>query len=302
MLLCISSQPSQHKSRLKRTLHLKCDICDREFIKPFFAHIEQARHHFCSRECQGKAQHKGGLLDIKKRQVMHDRYGVENPQQLKCVREKSRRTNVERYGTEVGSQSEQVKAVARRTNIERYGVEWHTQSENFAEKSAKTWMNKYGVNHPMKSEVVKAKYDFLASWRKAHETKKLNGTYASSKGEKKFFLRLCKLFRNVERQVPVIYENGTWHVDFKIDDTYVQFDGVYWHGLDRSLKEICESDKPRDKVIFARFEHDRYQDVWFTERNMKLIRITDRQEKKLSDDELRRLLTNQGNTWRRKTI
>jgi hypothetical protein len=58
-------------------------------------------------------------------------------------------------------------------------------------------------------------------------------------------------------------------------DTYVQLDGVYWHGLDRPIELIAEHRTKRDVQIHKKWATDREQDAWFAERGMKLVRITD---------------------------
>lgn len=72
--------------------------------------------------------------------------------------------------------------------------------------------------------------------------------------------------------------NG-WIVDFYIKsiDTYVQFDGVYWHGLDRTLKELKASKSPRDIMIRKARARDRKQDRWFKANGKRLVRVTDRE-------------------------
>lgn len=146
----------------------------------------------------------------------------------------------------------------------------------------------------MQAAEVKAKYNFNDIWIKSHETKKQNGTYASSKAEDRFYERLVRLFGNVERQVSIIHDVGQWSIDFKINDVYVQFDGVYWHGLDRPVQMIRESGKMRDQAILWAIEGDQLQNAWFAARGLRLVRITDQQEKTLSDDALLKLLTMQG--------
>ena len=81
--------------------------------------------------------------------------------------------------------------------------------------------------------------------------------------------------------------NG-WSIDFYIKpiDKYVQFDGVYWHGLDRSLDKIKKLEKPRDKRILDTYLLDRRQDSWFEENKLNLFRITDRQFNKIHESEL----------------
>lgn len=71
---------------------------------------------------------------------------------------------------------------------------------------------------------------------------------------------------------------------------YVQFDGIYWYGLDRPLDVIKESGKLRDNFLVKRYYVDRRQHAWFVARNLKLVRVTDLQAKKLSDGDLRVLL------------
>lgn len=291
MLLFISSTPSRRKSRPKRTLHLRCDVCDVEYTKPFSTHVEVALYHICSRNCHTLAQRTGGLLDQKKRVTFLTRYGADNPQRIETFHKATRATNIERYGVAVSSQAGVVKERARLTNRERFNVDWHTQSENFFEKSKKTWLHRYGVDHPMRSVVVKRKHDFSCSWKKAHETKKKNGTYSSSNCERKFFERLQKLFPHVETQIHVQHDVGVWLIDFRVGDVYVQLDGSYWHGLDRPIDVIKSSTKPRDGAIVRAFYRDREQDAWFAAQNMRLIRITDKQAKSLTDDALRGLVT-----------
>ena len=81
--------------------------------------------------------------------------------------------------------------------------------------------------------------------------------------------------------------NG-WSIDFYIKpiDKYVQFDGVYWHGLDCSLDKIKKLEKPRDKRILDTYLLDRRQDSWFEKNDLNLLRITDRQFNKIHESEL----------------
>jgi len=80
---------------------------------------------------------------------------------------------------------------------------------------------------------------------------------------------------NVEQHVLV---NG-WSIDFYIKTTnvYVQFDGVYWHGLNKPIDVIKTETAKRSMTIVATYEKDRHQDLWFKENNVRLIRITDQQ-------------------------
>jgi hypothetical protein len=70
-----------------------------------------------------------------------------------------------------------------------------------------------------------------------------------------------------------------WPIDFYVKsiDTYIQFDGEYWHGLDRPLEEIQKFKTSRDRRIFEGWNRDREQDKWFREQGLKLNRITNKQ-------------------------
>ena len=67
-------------------------------------------------------------------------------------------------------------------------------------------------------------------------------------------------------------------IDFYISsiDTYVQFDGVYLHGLDRSFEEISLFKNPRDKTILGTFKRDLLQAETFKSLGFILVRITDK--------------------------
>lgn len=117
---------------------------------------------------------------------------------------------------------------------------------------------------------------------KIHQTLKQNGTYVKSRDEDAFFEYLCQCVEDeavIERQVMV---NG-WRIDFYIKsiDTYVQFDGEYWHGLDRPLSVIAEHYSPRDINIEGTFYKDIEQNDWFNQNRKSLVRVTDKEFKKV---------------------
>lgn len=108
---------------------------------------------------------------------------------------------------------------------------------------------------------------------------KFRGSYGKSKIEDAYYVKLCETYGidNVERQVTP--EGTHWPIDFYIKsiDAWIQFDGVYWHGLDRHIELIAEHRSKRDVVIHRKWLTDREQDEWFKKCGLKLIRVTDRQ-------------------------
>lgn len=139
---------------------------------------------------------------------------------------------------------------------------------------------RYGVESMLMLPEVRALANTPEKCRQRHETMKRNGSYFNSRSEDAFYGWLVGRFGedDVERQVVV----SKWPIDFHVKsiDTYVQFDGEYWHGLDRPLEEIMKFKTPRDQTIMRKFQIDREQDVWFAENSLRLIRVTDKQFKR----------------------
>ena len=52
-------------------------------------------------------------------------------------------------------------------------------------------------------------------------------------------------------------------------------DGVYWHGMDRSLEEVKSFGLPRDKKIHEKMLTDLEVDEWVTNESKRLVRVTD---------------------------
>jgi very-short-patch-repair endonuclease len=108
----------------------------------------------------------------------------------------------------------------------------------------------------------------------------ITGT-ARSHGERILFDVLKELYPNAKHNV-WLHPNITgakrfWNVDIYVPelDTYVQFDGTYWHGLDRPIEIIRESRSACDTTIYKKWSTDREQDAWFSANGKRLIRVTD---------------------------
>jgi hypothetical protein len=211
----------------------------------------------------------------KRKQTYMEHYGVENPFQSNKIREKTKQTNLERLGVEHPSQSEIIKEKKRQTCLKNLGCEYPGQSDEVKEKSKQTCLERYDAEHPMKSEEIKSKFDFNEIWQKAHETKKQNGTYKTSKIEDKFYEELIKIFgvENIERYILIFDREIDFYI--KTTNTYIEFDGIYWHGLDRTIEQLQSSHHERDIVILKHYHTDRTFDDYCKNNNIKLLRITD---------------------------
>lgn len=91
--------------------------------------------------------------------------------------------------------------------------------------------------------------------------------YWVSKGENEMAITLGEMYGKVKRW---LFVNG-WSIDAYVPtiDTYFQFDGVYWHGLDRPLEG-----HPEPKIV-KKHATDIEQNAWFLHHGIRLVRMTD---------------------------
>lgn len=291
----------------RKIIVFACDHCSQIFERPFSESLLQHKTNFCSIKCAGAACRVGGIrYDLnevrlrleKTKSTLNERYGVDNPMHVQEFVDAVRHTNLARYNTECAFQTALARSNAResmlqrysvtnpshiigvsekrqQTNNVRYGVNAPLQNKEIYQKFQLTCMEKYGVKHPMQSDVVQGKIDWTHACLKRHKTMKIHGTYGKSIIEDSFYDTLCVHFgkENIKRQVQI----RNWLIDFYVVtlNVYVQFDGVYWHGLDRPIEMIAEHKTKRDLAIHGKFLRDREQDAWFNAEQLTLVRITD---------------------------
>lgn len=276
-----------------------CDECGKQF-KRYFCQTPSDSIHFCSLKCKGLSQRAGGLLAKKTAKTNIERYGSENVFASEAIREKikgtwlltrgvdnprkdplviaaSKSTSLERYGVDNPAKSDVVKQRTLNTNMLRYGAPAHTSTESGMNKLYETNMMKYGVKTPMERQEIVDAFDYSTVVAKSHITKLNRGRFGNiSIVEKELFDVLKLLYGDVRTQVIV---SNRWSIDFYIVnlDTYVQLDGVYWHGLDRPLEKIAEFRSSKDRSIYKKFFRDKEQTEWFNKSGMRLVRFTDKE-------------------------
>jgi hypothetical protein len=202
------------------------------------------------------------------------RYGTESPTSNGSpIRDKIIATNIERYGASCVFSNKEVSEKCRSTLNERYGVDCIFKSNHFYEKVKSTMLDRYGVENAFLLPHVIQKAHSIEALEKRWKSMKINGTIRESRIERDIVDFLESLFKIVHRHVTI---NG-WSIDAFIPSivTYVQIDGVYWHGLDRPLSEIQSSDRKIDQVILGKIITDNKQNEWFQNQNLKLVRISD---------------------------
>lgn len=260
--------PSKHTSV---TYVFECDTCGIRYEKkPGNVSRSKSGLTFCSRKCRHTSSKKGEKLDIESVKTNIERYGVPRVSQVEEFKQKSIKTLRKRYGEHVNSPLDVPGAKARRrqTHIERYGQPETFQNPELVAKRAQTWLKKYGVPYrPFpKDALEKAMREQPIKWQ--------------SKGE----IALGNLLRDLYGDENVIAQKwiNKWPIDFYVStiDTYVQFDGVYWHALDCDLDTLRESTLPRDQTRYKRWQSDNAQNAWFADRGLRLVRVTDIEFKK----------------------
>ena len=114
--------------------------------------------------------------------------------------------------------------------------------------------------------------------KKGWEARKRNGTLRTSRPERQFVELLREWFGDVQANP---YVDGFW-LDAYVPsiDTYVQFDGEYYHGLDVSYDRLTASQR-------SKYDRDRRADTHFLQKGARLIRVTDREFREMSTQEIR---------------
>jgi len=159
---------------LKQPIDGICKICG----KPTkYRSIGNGYKNCCSRTC----------LNIYRKKLHFEKYGVENPYQRKDIIEKCKKT----WGCSNPFQRDDVKNKIKQTNKERYGVENPNQNKLVREKIKNTNIKKYGVEAPLQNFSI-------------FQKSQVNSYYS-------------KLFKNTN-----IYYRGSYELDFleKYYDTY----------------------------------------------------------------------------------
>lgn len=242
-----------------------------------------------------------------------ERYGVTHPNKSKIVRDKTVATNLRKFGVVTNLLLPTVNRQKSKdfntkmwknihaTNIKKFGAPNIEMMKNIPFNHLTEWNKKYGVPHLMQlpeikqkiKETMMKKYGFENSMalmlsrgftydesvKKAHATKKKNGTYKVSKEENNVYKLFCEKFgsSNVERQVSI----KTWAIDFYIKNinTYVEYNGSYYHGLNRPIAIIKQFKTKHDKKLYLTFLKDQDKVKWFAENNKRLVVLLDKDTK-----------------------
>lgn len=279
---------------MKCVFKLKCDACQEEFE----SHAQSVRtrvFHFCNLKCSNDARKPGGVLAAKFAATCMERYGRPTPRAPRKVHEKlSKELRAEKC--------RQSLVIGRQRLCEKYGVDnvaqiasvrkKLSQREKSPEAIAKaktTLQERYGVTCSFQIPSVRANsHTPEANFKRVQQW--LKTACKVSRAEVKLLAALQAKFGADNVQTQVIM-NNRWPIDIYIrhNDTYVQVDGVYWHGLDRPLEVIKQLKSRHDKAILGKRKIDARQNEWFAKNSLKLIRVTDRDVLRDVDEVVRRI-------------
>ena len=239
-----------HKNKFVSICILKCDQCGTQFERSK-KKVEHHTTHTCCKECSAIAQRKGGVIEQRKKETCFTKHGVHYSSQRIDVKEKRLTTNLERYGA---AALITITDIRKKFMLAKHGVEFASQSPAFKAKCRATCLERYGVEHWSKTEEGREKS------RRCIQNRPF---MMVSKKEIEFLSVLNSIYSDVQHQ----YRINGWYIDFYVPqlDLFIQYDGVYWHGLDGRINEAIKS----------RMLIDQQQNDWFRLNKRTLIRITE---------------------------
>jgi hypothetical protein len=293
---------SSKKTDHKRVIICACDNCGTEVEKKYKSktyndYLSGKLLAFCDRKCLHEATRKNGEMRKKMQETCVNTYGVDDPNKSQMVKDKIKDTCETKYGhrSYLGSdahkrvmedflseykvsnisQIPEVQEKIRSSMIARYGTQYPTQSPEIVEKIRRNCSSKFGVSWPsLRADVAKSRIEKLRSAEfkiRRHNTLKASGFYKkqASAGEDALFTLLVERFPLVQRHVNV----GRWNIDFYVPeiDTYVNYNGTYWHGKNFTDEKLLESASKQAKTILGTKRRDEERELWFKENNMNLV-------------------------------
>lgn len=224
--------------RTRRIMHIECDWCGVEFQSPYKKYKLALEESLCYKHAKQKAAKLGGCANLNK-------HGKEHFRQLGLLHGSKNVVHAIRWMKTVGHKKEVLSRAGR------IGGRRTVESGKLAD------ISKHDAHTP-------------SAEAKRWETIKRTGKMKESEPERKFLAALEVHYGVVERHLVV----DGFHTDGYVPSlgVYVQFDGEYWHGLDRPYGQLEERVK-------RKFDLDRRADCHFLKTGKLLVRITDREFK-----------------------
>ena len=191
----------------------------------------------------------------KRRETTFRRYGAYNAMNVPELREKHQKTCAEKYGSEQVLSDPVIREKIMKTNGIKYGNKWAIASKQIQEVIRKNNMERYGV--PSTTQLPEVT-------KKMYETRRKNGTFNTSQGEKEIHRLLLEKFEDVKYQH--VSEEYPFHCDFYIPklNIYIEYQGTWTHGskpFEGTEEDLAKLDKWEQKALDSKFYHNAI-DVW----------------------------------------
>jgi hypothetical protein len=231
------------------------------------------------------------LQEIRKAKML-EKYGVENPSQIKEIREKTNKSiqkvqkqrmstlkenNIKKFGVEFTFQRPEVINNIKKSLIKKYGVDSPLKCRTILKKAEQTCQNRYGVTNIMKDNTIKNKVIF-AGWHNKTENEKhqilskrrKRYEFDNEKFDSTWEIKVWKYCKEnniqIEKGPTVILSNGKYHnIDFKIKNKLCEVKSSYFFKIQSSIKEKIQYYKENNVIIITDKELD----------NLNIISIDD---------------------------
>lgn len=128
-----------------------CDNCNEENQISYFSYlrnIKDENKYFCKK-----------CLNIRFKETVIEKYGVEHPLKLDEIKNKIVETNLEKYGVKYTLLNEEIKNKSKDTCLLKYDTEYYMASEDFKNKTKETLLEKYDTDHPLHNKFIKNKLE-----------------------------------------------------------------------------------------------------------------------------------------------
>jgi len=239
-----------------------------------------------SNHCSHKCAHNNEKVMNKTKNTLLKKYGVDNLQKSKIIKEKTYKTNLKKYGVKHAAQSIEIQEKMKNTNFKKLGVYYPSQNKNVREKYYKSIMEKNLSKYENITNInyINKKMSFSCDCGKNHifdisfdlfqNRKRTNiklcticNTKYTSMLEKEFYDFLKNIKIQVEsnkRNIIPPLELDIYLPEFKLA---FEFNGLFWHNeLNKEnnyhLNKTEECEKQGIQLIHI------YEDDWLNKKEI----------------------------------
>ena len=207
-------------------IHIFCPLCGRKNV---FNNLKHGYSQYCC------AKHSQKCNRDNARKTWLNRYGVDNPNKCRLIREKIENTKYKKYGYKCNWSSPDKKLNGKSKRKELYGVENCFSSKDPKLNGRLTCLNRYGYTNYTKTDDYKNLYknnEWLSKRQvKQYKTKSINKTFNTSKAEEVLFDKLKSRFPDAIHHYS-IDSRYPFECDFYIPskDLFIELNFHWIHG------------------------------------------------------------------------